>query len=63
MTDGGMAQEGHTFGQKQPPLYVTIQKILDKYPDGQIFKVCVGVTIVPLRIPGAHELELLRIHM
>ena len=35
-----MAQEGHTFGQKQPPLYVTIQKILDKYPDGQIFKVC-----------------------
>ena len=27
------------FGQRQPPLYVAIQKILDKYPDGQIFKV------------------------
>ena len=36
---GEMAQDGHTFGQRQPPLYVTIQKILDKYPDGQIFKV------------------------
>ena len=32
-------QKGHTFGQRQPPLYVTIQNILDKYPDGQIFKV------------------------
>ena len=32
-------QKGHTFGHRQPPLYVTIQKILDKYPDGQIFKV------------------------
>ena len=32
--------QGHTFGQRQPPLYVTIRKILDKYPDGQIFKVC-----------------------
>ncbi|CAI7990021.1 Sacsin [Geodia barretti] len=27
-----------TFGLKQPPLYVSIQKILNKYPDGQIFK-------------------------
>ena len=27
------------FGQRLPPLYVAIQKILDKYPDGQIFKV------------------------
>ena len=39
--DRSGASEGHTFGQRQPPLYVTIQKILDKYPDGQIFKVCI----------------------
>ena len=38
--DSSSAVEGHAFGQEQPPLYVTIQKILDKYPDGQIFKVC-----------------------
>ena len=37
MATGG----GSTFGQRQPPLYVSIQKILDKYPDGQIFKVSV----------------------
>jgi len=36
MAQGGA---GHTFGQRQPPLYVAIQKILEKYPDGQIFKV------------------------
>ncbi|CAI8014100.1 Sacsin [Geodia barretti] len=36
--DSSSAVEGHAFGQRQPPLYVTIQKILDKYPDGQIFK-------------------------
>ena len=40
--DSSSAVEGHAFGQEQPPLYVTIQKILDKYPDGQIFKVCRG---------------------
>ena len=33
------SMDGQTFGQRQPPLYVAIQKILDKYPDGQIFKV------------------------
>jgi sacsin len=38
MDPGGGPSDGHTFGQRQPPLYVTIQKILDKYPDGQIFK-------------------------
>lgn len=32
-----------SFGQRQPPLYVTIQKILDKYPDGQIFKVYMNI--------------------
>ena len=37
--DPGGPSQGHTFGQRQPPLYVTIHKILDKYPDGQIFKV------------------------
>ena len=41
--DSSSSSEGHAFGQEQPPLYVTIQKILDKYPDGQIFKVCRGV--------------------
>ena len=40
--DSSSAVEGHAFGQRQPPLYVTIKKILDKYPDGQIFKVCQG---------------------
>jgi sacsin len=33
-----MAAGGSTFGQRQPPLFISIQKILDKYPDGQIFK-------------------------
>ena len=37
--------DGHTFGQRQPPLYVTIGKILDKYPDGQIFKVSAQVVL------------------
>ena len=37
-----MATGGNKFGQRQPPLYVSIQKILDKYPDGQIFKVRFG---------------------
>ena len=32
--------KGKSFGQKQPPLSVIINGILDKYPDGQIFKVC-----------------------
>lgn len=41
--DPGGPSDGFTFGQRQPPLYVTIQKILDKYPDGQIFKVCSAV--------------------
>lgn len=30
---------GEDFGQKRPPLSVTIRGILDRYPDGQIFKV------------------------
>ena len=34
-----MAAIKRRFGQEQPPLHVTIQKILNKYPDGQIFKV------------------------
>ena len=38
-----MAAGGNTFGQRQLPLYVSIQKILDKYPNGQIFKVSVRV--------------------
>ena len=37
-----MSQEGEEpgFGLTRPPLHVTIKQILDKYPDGQIFKVC-----------------------
>ena len=34
-----MAIEGHTFGQRRPPLSVAIKSILSRYPDGQIFKV------------------------
>ena len=30
---------GYEFGQKRPPLSVLIKSILDRYPDGQIFKV------------------------
>ena len=40
-----MAAGGSTFGQRQPPLYISIQKILDKYPDGQIFKVSTGMPV------------------
>ena len=31
---------GEQFGQRRPPLSVTIKAILERYPDGQIFKVC-----------------------
>lgn len=31
---------GEQFGQRRPPLSVTIKQILERYPDGQIFKVC-----------------------
>ena len=31
---------GQHFGQRRPPLSVTIKAILERYPDGQIFKVC-----------------------
>ena len=30
---------GEQFGQRRPPLSVTIKQILERYPDGQIFKV------------------------
>ena len=30
---------GKPFGQERAPLSVTISQILDRYPDGQIFKV------------------------
>ena len=32
---------GSAFGQEQPPLYVYIKRILERYPGGQIFKVFV----------------------
>ena len=34
-----MADQSEQFGQKRPPLSVTIKGILERYPDGQIFKV------------------------
>ena len=36
-----MPLKGKRFGQERPPLSVTIKGILERYPDGQIFKVCV----------------------
>ena len=35
----GIMDQGDEFGQKRPPLSVTIKQILERYPDGQIFKV------------------------
>ena len=34
-----MANQGEQFGQRRPPLSVTIKQILERYPDGQLFKV------------------------
>ena len=31
--------DSQQFGQRRPPLSVTIKGILERYPDGQIFKV------------------------
>ena len=31
--------QGEQFGQRRPPLPVTIKQILERYPDGQLFKV------------------------
>ena len=38
-TSGSRMANPHAFGQRQPPLSVTIKSILERYPDGQIFKV------------------------
>ena len=35
----GSDTAGKKFGQREPPLSVTIRGILERYPDGQIFKV------------------------
>ena len=35
-----MSVSGKQFGQRKPPLSVSIRQILERYPDGQIFKVC-----------------------
>ena len=34
------------FGQKRPPLSVTIKGILERYPDGQVFKVTINYCII-----------------
>ena len=39
MTDKGVRDSGSVFGQEQPPLYIYIKGILQRYPGGQIFKV------------------------
>ena len=38
---GGEEKEnfGEVFGQRHPPLSIYIKGILERYPDGQIFKV------------------------
>ena len=50
--DPGGPSQGHTFGQRQPPLYVTIHKVLDKYPDGQIFKVRLAKLLAQQAMPA-----------
>ena len=42
-------EEGY-FGQEQVPLTDEIREILEEYPDGQIFKVCIYVHIVVVDI-------------
>lgn len=34
-----MSQRTRQFGQRSPPVSVAIKQILQRYPDGQIFKV------------------------
>ena len=36
---------GEDFGQRHPPLYIYIKGILERYPDGQIFKVSERVRV------------------
>ena len=38
-------EDGYYFGQEQVPLTDEIKEILEEYPDGQIFKVCVNIRI------------------
>jgi hypothetical protein len=37
---------GEQFGQRRPPLSVTIKQILERYPDGQIFKVILDARVL-----------------
>lgn len=37
--DGDDDSFGEEFGQRHPPLSIYIKGILERYPDGQIFKV------------------------
>ena len=39
MAERGRKDGGSAFGQEQPPLYIYIKRILERYPGGQIFKV------------------------
>ncbi len=51
----------HCFGQRRPPLSVTITGILEEYPDGQIFKVRILFSSVPSNIAG-HPRPLIALH-
>ena len=39
MSDDDDESIGEEFGQRHPPLSIYIKGILERYPDGQIFKV------------------------
>lgn len=42
--------EGFQFGQRRPPLSDTIKRVLDRYPDGQIFKASSRGTFTHLHV-------------
>lgn len=48
-TKGQAKDGGSTFGQEQPPLYIYIKRILERYPGGQIFKVRYRLIYRPLK--------------
>ena len=48
MTEDDDDSFGEEFGQRHPPLSIYIKGILERYPDGQIFKVSSGFLIMYL---------------
>lgn len=47
-----MRFDSESFGQREPPISVIIKGILDRYPDGQIFKV-----IAVLYVASTHAID------